>query len=96
MTSFARVRWRIGAALGSHKKVRPVVPVTTGKAATGSLCKSRRDGVPLTHSPRKEVVSGSVTRRGAHKRGFWATCRGSLGLDFLGRQPRVVREPLKT
>ena len=44
------------------------------------------NNVPLTHSPRREVVSGSVT----------GVLLWQLGLVSLGCQPGVVREPLKT
>ena len=50
------------------------------------------DGLPLTHSPRREVVSGSVTRRVPTPR-LLGVLLWQFGNGLLGCQPGVVREP---
>ena len=49
-----------------------------------------RDGLPLTHSPRREVVSGSVTRRVPTPRLLgvllWQLGHGLFGLPARGSE----------
>ena len=53
------------------------------------------DGLPLTHSPRRELVSGSVIRRVPTPR-LLGVLLWQSGLVSLGCQPGVAREPLKS
>ena len=53
------------------------------------------DGLPLTHSPRREAVSGSVTRRVPTPR-LLGVLLWQLRNGLFGLPAGVVREPLKT
>ena len=71
-----RGRWVEGRSRsGVPQEVRPVVPVTTSSPRLSFRARSSHCQVPafpLTHSPRREVVSGAGSHRGCPPHDFWA------------------------